>query len=107
MKMLLNILKKRETVLAIIIALLVIAISSLTPNFLTYSNITSVLKSYTVLGIFSLGGLLVIISGGVDVAFTAIAQVVQYAVVYIFLHGITMKYPFISNSCRTQKYLPS
>jgi simple sugar transport system permease protein len=89
MKVLLNILKKRETVLAIIIALLVIVISSLTPNFLTYSNITSVLKSYTVLGIFSLGVLLVIISGGVDVAFTAIAQVVQYAVVYIFLHGIT------------------
>jgi simple sugar transport system permease protein len=81
--------KKRETVLAFIILILVIIISSLTPNFLTYSNITSVLKSYTVLGIFSLGVLVVIISGGVDVAFTAIAQVVQYAVVYIMIHYIS------------------
>jgi simple sugar transport system permease protein len=89
MKTLLGILKKREAVLAIILLLLIIIISSLTPNFLTYGNITSVLKSYTVLGIFSLGVLLVIISGGVDVAFTAIAQVVQYAVVYLLLHALT------------------
>ncbi|GHT77998.1 sugar ABC transporter permease [Spirochaetia bacterium] len=89
MKTLLGILKKREAVLAVILLLLIIVISSLTPNFLTYGNITSVLKSYTVLGIFSLGVLLVIISGGVDVAFTAIAQVVQYAIVYLLLHGLT------------------
>jgi simple sugar transport system permease protein len=89
MKIVPGLLKKRETVLAFIILLLVIIISSLTPNFLTYSNITSVLKSYTVLGIFSLGVLVVVISGGVDVAFTAIAQVVQYAVVYIMIHYIS------------------
>jgi simple sugar transport system permease protein len=89
MKAVPGLLKKRETVLAFIILILVIIISSLTPNFLTYSNITSVLKSYTVLGIFALGVLVVIISGGVDVAFTAIAQVVQYAVVYIMIHCIS------------------
>jgi simple sugar transport system permease protein len=85
MKVLVNLLKKRETVLAMIIVLLSLIISSLTPHFLTYGNITSVLKTCTVMGIFSLGVLIVIISGNVDVAFTAIAQVVQYAVVYLLI----------------------
>lgn len=80
-----EILKKREAILAIIIAALIIIIASLAPNFLSYENLSNLLKSYTVLGIFSLGVLLVIISGGVDVSFTAIAQVVQYVVVYILL----------------------
>ncbi|WP_083249354.1 ABC transporter permease [Brachyspira hampsonii] len=85
----LNFLKKREVVLAIIICILVIIISALTPNFLNYENISNILKSYTVLGIFALGVLLIIISGGVDVSFTAIAQVVQYIVVYILLNYIS------------------
>ncbi|MBW5397484.1 ATPase [Brachyspira pilosicoli SP16] len=85
----LNFMKKREVVLAIIIFVLVIVISSLTPNFLNYENISNILKSYTVLGIFALGTLLVIISGGVDVSFTAIAQVVQYVVVYVLLNYIS------------------
>ena len=89
MNVLMRILKKRETVLALIIIVLVIVVSSLAPNFLTYDNITNILKSYTILGIFSLGILLVVISGGVDVSFTAIAQVVQYAVVYILLNYFT------------------
>jgi simple sugar transport system permease protein len=85
MNTIIAIIKRREAILALIIAALVIIISSLTPIFLTYENITNILKSYTVLGIFSLGILMVIISGGVDVSFTAIAQVVQYAVVYLLL----------------------
>jgi simple sugar transport system permease protein len=89
MNTLLRMLKKRETVLAVIIAVLVIVISSLARNFLSYDNITNILKSFTVLGIFSIGVLLVIISGGVDVSFTAIAQVVQYIVVYILLHYLS------------------
>lgn len=82
-------LKKRESMLLLIITALILSISFLSPNFLTYENISNILKSYTVLGIFSLGVLMVIISGGVDVSFTAIAQVTQYAVVYMLLHYIT------------------
>jgi simple sugar transport system permease protein len=89
MNTLMTLVKKREAILALIVMALIIVISSLTPVFLTYDNITNILKSYTVLGIFSLGILMVIISGGVDVSFTAIAQVVQYAVVYLLLHYVT------------------
>jgi simple sugar transport system permease protein len=81
--------KKREVILALIILLLAAVITPLAPSFLTYDNITNILKTYTVLGIFSIGVLLVIISGGVDVSFTAIAQVVQYVVVYTLINYVT------------------
>ncbi|MDR2185952.1 MAG: ABC transporter permease, partial [Treponema sp.] len=81
--------KKRELILALIILALVFIITPLAPSFLTYDNITNILKTYTVLGIFSIGVLLVIISGGIDVSFTAIAQVVQYVVVYVLLNYIS------------------
>lgn len=88
MKMRINLLKSREMLLGVTILLLLVMNSLLAPSFLTYTNIVNLLKSFTVLGIFSLGVLLVIISGGVDVSFTAIAQVVQYAIVYLFLNGM-------------------
>jgi simple sugar transport system permease protein len=78
--------KKREAILALIIAASVVVISSFSKNFLSYDNITNILKSFTVTGIFSIGVLLVIISGGMDVSFTAIAQVAQYIVVYVLLN---------------------
>ena len=81
--------KRRETFLALIILLLVVIIAPRAKSFLTYDNITNILKTYTVLGIFSIAVLMVIISGGVDVSFTAIAQVVQYVVVYVLLHYFT------------------
>jgi simple sugar transport system permease protein len=84
-----GLLKKRELVLALIILVLVFIITPLAPSFLTYDNITNILKTNTVLGIFSIGVLLVIISGGIDVSFTAIAQVVQYVVVYTLLNYIS------------------
>jgi simple sugar transport system permease protein len=89
MNMVKSLLKKREVILALLIVILIAIIAPLAPSFLTYDNLTNVLKAYTVLGIFSIGVLLVIISGGVDVSFTAIAQVVQYVVVYVLLHYIT------------------
>ncbi|NCB00954.1 MAG: ABC transporter permease [Spirochaetia bacterium] len=86
MKSRINLLKSREMLLGITILLLLVMNSILAPSFLTYTNIVNLLKSFTVLGIFSLGVLLVVISGGVDVSFTAIAQVTQYAVVYLFIN---------------------
>jgi simple sugar transport system permease protein len=84
-----GLLKKREVILALIIIILVAVITPRAPSFLTYDNITNILKTYTVLGIFSIAVLLVIISGGVDVSFTAVAQVVQYTVVYLLLNYIS------------------
>ncbi|MDR1510037.1 MAG: hypothetical protein LBS53_10395, partial [Synergistaceae bacterium] len=84
-----RLLKKREALLSLFIAAAVVAISCFSDNFLTYDNIANILKSFTVTGIFSIGVLLVIISGGMDVSFTAIAQVAQYIVVYVLLNYIS------------------
>ncbi|MCL2000598.1 MAG: ABC transporter permease [Planctomycetes bacterium] len=72
-----------------LVALLVVLGACITyynPNFLTFENLTDLLKSVTVLGIFTLGLFMVIVSGGFDVSFTAIAQSVQYAVVAMMVY---------------------
>ncbi|MDR3210832.1 MAG: ABC transporter permease [Planctomycetota bacterium] len=80
-----SILKHREAVLAALVVVLALGTSLINPNFLTLENITDLLKANTVSGIFSLGVLMVIVSGGFDVSFTAIAQVTQYAIVLLML----------------------
>jgi len=85
MKPIMNILKKREALLGLIIIFLSLFVFSQSPNFLTYENITNVLKASSVTGIFSLGVLVIIISGGFDVSFTAIAQVSQYFTIWFLL----------------------
>ncbi|XBS70698.1 ABC transporter permease [Acerihabitans sp. KWT182] len=79
--------KSRESLLLLLIIVFSIAITYVNPAFMSLDNIADLLKANTVLGIFALGVLLVLISGGFDVSFTAIAQVVQYAVVYYFLQA--------------------
>lgn len=89
MKQLKNILKKREALLAMIILVYSAFVAIMAPTFLTYGNLTNVLKACSVTGIFSLGVLIIIISGGFDVSFTAIAQVTEYFCVYFMVNWFT------------------
>ncbi len=76
--------RQNETYLAILIVVLCVAITLANPSFLTYENVTGFLKSYAMLGIMAVGALYVLVlSGSPDVSFTAIAQVVEYAVVVV------------------------
>jgi simple sugar transport system permease protein len=52
--------------------------SFLNPNFLTASNILDVIRSYSFMGIMAIGIFAVMISGGIDVSFTAIASIASY-----------------------------
>jgi simple sugar transport system permease protein len=82
MTMLRRLLQLNETYLAILIVLLCVTISIANPSFLTSENIFGFLKSYSMVGIMAVATLFVLILGGTpDVSFTAIAQVVEYAVV--------------------------
>ncbi len=72
---------RHEWFLVAVLVVLGACITYVNPSFLTFENLTDLLKSVTVLGIFSLGLFMVIVSGGFDISFTAIAQVTQYAVV--------------------------
>jgi simple sugar transport system permease protein len=87
-KQILDILRKREMLLFLIIVALSVLVQSRAPSFLTYENISNVLKACSIVGIFSLGVLVVTISGGFDVSFVAIAQVSEYLVVWLLLRHI-------------------
>ena len=81
-----KLLRQNESYLGILILLLCVGIAVANPSFLTSENIFGFLKSCSMVGIMAVGTLFVIILGGpADVSFTAIAQVVEYAVVVITL----------------------
>jgi simple sugar transport system permease protein len=64
--------------LLIVILVLVVGLSIATPSFLTLQNLFDLLTSYAFLGILAAGLLVVLISGGIDISFTATASVAQY-----------------------------
>jgi simple sugar transport system permease protein len=76
-----KLMRQNEFYLGTLILLICIGITAINPSFLTFENIFGFLKSYSMVGIMAVGTLLVIVLGGpADVSFTAIAQVVEYAV---------------------------
>lgn len=77
--------RQNETYLAILILVLCVVITAVNPAFLTPENIFGFLKSYSMVGIMAVGVLFVLILGGTDVSFTAIAQVVEYAIVVVVM----------------------
>jgi simple sugar transport system permease protein len=61
-----------------IIVLLSIVITSRNANFFTAENMFDLLKSNSFVGIMAIGVLFVLISGGIDISFPAIATVSEY-----------------------------
>jgi simple sugar transport system permease protein len=83
--MLKKIIKTNEFFVAMILIALCLLIGILNPAFFTLQNFFDLCRSATVMGIFAMGALIVIISGGVDVSFTAIAISAMYITVKILL----------------------
>ncbi len=75
----LSFLRKTESIVAITIILLCVIVGILNPVFFTIANAFDLLRSSIVMGIFAMGVLLVIISGGIDVSFTAVAVFAMYS----------------------------
>ncbi len=70
--------RRHEFWLASVIAVLVVFLSIATQGFLTLQNLFDLLTSYAFLGILAAGLLVVLISGGIDISFTATASIAQY-----------------------------
>ncbi len=66
-------------VAAVILAFCVLAAFS-DPRFLSIATLTDLLRSGIVLSIFAVGAMLVLVSGGIDVSFTAIAAFTMYVI---------------------------
>lgn len=66
---------KHETMLFIIMIVFGVVVNSINPAFLTAENLFDILKTSSITGMMALGVLIVMISGGMDISFTAIATV--------------------------------
>jgi Ribose/xylose/arabinose/galactoside ABC-type transport systems, permease components len=73
-----RLLKQHEFYAALLLVAIIAFISISNPSFYSLGNIFSLAKSSIGLGIFSLGVLLVLISGGIDISFPAIAMFAMY-----------------------------
>jgi len=76
-----------EGVLALILVVLVVMMSIASPDFLSARTGFSILRSSIVPTVLALGVLIVIISGGIDVSFAAIAIFSAYTTVVIVQSG--------------------
>ena len=72
--------KKSEFYLTLVLIALCLVIGMINPTFFTVSNAIDILKATVVRGIMAFGLLVVIISGGIDVSFPAIAVTCLYTI---------------------------
>ena len=80
-----RIVRTQEFGIAVSIVVVSIVITAINPNFLTVGNFFDLLRFITVQGLLALGVLIVLISGGVDVSFPAIANFSTYLVVTLLI----------------------
>jgi simple sugar transport system permease protein len=81
-----SLLKKTEFIVALVIVGLSLIIGAINPTFFSIANLFDTLRGSTVLGIFALGTMIVIISGGIDLSFTAIAIFSLYVTTKLMLY---------------------
>jgi simple sugar transport system permease protein len=71
-----------------VIAGLMALLTVFTEDFFSVENLFDVLMSYSFLGVMAVGLMVVLISGGIDISFTATATVAQYVMATILIrHG--------------------
>jgi len=81
-------LKSTEFYLFLVIAGIMVFLTVLTEDFFSVENLFDVLMSYSFLGVMAVGLLVVLISGGIDISFTATATVAQYVMATTLIrHG--------------------
>jgi simple sugar transport system permease protein len=77
--------RRHDVQIASIVVLMAAFFSILSPGFLSASNLVTLLENYSVMAIMAAGLLVVLISGGIDISFAAIAAVSQYLVATIII----------------------
>lgn len=73
-----KLLKHHEFYAGALLLVIILGISLAKPSFYSLGNIFSLAKSSIGLGVFAMGTLLVLISGGIDISFPAIAMFAMY-----------------------------
>jgi Ribose/xylose/arabinose/galactoside ABC-type transport systems, permease components len=75
----------RELSLAVVIVGISVVFSFINPSFFTLGNLFNIARASIELGIFAIGVLLVIISGGLDISFMAVAAFSMYVTTKLFI----------------------
>jgi simple sugar transport system permease protein len=77
-----------EFYLFLVIAGLMALLTVFTEDFFSVENLFDVLMSYSFLGVMAVGLMVVLVSGGIDISFTATATVAQYVMATLLIrHG--------------------
>ena len=71
-------LQRNETLVALVILLFCLAAALSDPRFLSIPTVMDLARAGIVLGIFAVGVTVVLVSGGIDVSFTAVAAFAMY-----------------------------
>jgi simple sugar transport system permease protein len=74
---------RTETALAAAIVVTAIILSLASPYFLTVPNLVDLVEAYSVTTILAAGVFVVLVSGGIDISFTATASAAQYLAAYL------------------------
>jgi simple sugar transport system permease protein len=72
---------KHEFLILLLLIVITIGISFFNSSFLSFENLFDILKSSSMFGIMAIGVTLIMISGGIDVSFPAIAAVAMHVTV--------------------------
>ena len=76
---------RNETLVAGVILLFCLAATISDPRFFSITTVSDLLRASIVIGILAVGAMLVLVSGGIDVSFTAIAVFAMYSSTVLFL----------------------
>lgn len=66
-----------------VIVVMVALLSAVAPGFFSVGNFVDLLETYSVQGILALGLFVVLVSGGIDISFMAVASVAQYLAAFL------------------------
>ncbi len=78
MKHLRRLLRYQESYVLLVIVLASVVITAVNPAYFTLRNLFQLLENYSFWGILAVGVLVVLVSGGIDISFTAVATVAEY-----------------------------
>jgi simple sugar transport system permease protein len=89
-------LKSNEALVGIIIVAFSIVTGIVEPSFFTLANAFDLLRASIVLGIMAIGVLVVLLSGGIDVSFTAVAAFSMYATtLFVTSNGLAVHWAVV------------
>lgn len=91
--------KRTEITLAAVIVAVGMVFSLSSPYFLTLSNATDLVEAYSVATILAAGVFVVLVSGGIDISFAAVASVTQYAAAFVATRYGVPALPAIGLAC--------